>query len=87
MLLPGDQALARRCHALALGSDVGVQAAAVNPFSCLRMDGERVDRVRLPSWWMNSGGVPALSKGLTRNNRSTVLDSGLLSFVIGDGYQ
>jgi hypothetical protein len=27
------------------------------------------------------------AKGLTRNNRSTVLDSGLLSFVIGDGYQ
>ena len=26
-------------------------------------------------------------KGLTRNNRSTVLDSGVLSFVIGEGYQ
>ena len=27
------------------------------------------------------------AKGLTRNNRSTVLDSGVLSFVIGEGYQ
>ena len=31
--------------------------------------------------------VLALPKGLTRNNRSTVLDSGVLSFVIGEGYQ